>query len=364
MSEDSKSNEMVERIKAMASMYQALANAQSEFTAVKMNKSAIVRGNKEYKYGDLQAIIEATRPALNKNGFFISFVTETDYTESPIVSATPVLFHESGYEVKGNTIWISSGDRSPHAIGSAITYAKRYALSSMLCVAAEDDDDGHVAMEGQGQGDSQNSGKGAQQSPKNQSPPVAANRQSRRPATVPPNQSSTNGKLEQFVDGKLNQRFQTANGLLSIKEIKALSDALDKAEINGQDLGDYLNKTIYKETPIRSRYDIKKVDFDAIMLLLEKNPKNVFAAAISDKEDSPPWEGDHGFITQDQVNALKLAVESANIPVKQFKKWLSDYTFALHQARVDKPEQLWPAWYADIMKRIEDDAAMIINHGA
>lgn len=355
---------MSEELKGLAEAYSALATAQSKFTAVKMNQSAIVRGNKEYKYGDLQAIIEATRSALNECGIFATFVIETEYGEGrPAVSATPMLFHKNGTVIKGNTVKIVAGDGSPHSVGSAMTYAKRYALASMLCVAAEEDDDGHTAMEGQ-QGNNKRAAPQTQpQRPQNQSPPPASGRQSSKPATAPRNQSSANGRLEQWVDGKLNPKYQTANGLLSIKELKEFTDAMEKAEINGEDMAAYLNKTIYKDTPIKTRYDIRKEDFSAIMLLIEKNPKLIFTSAISDKEDdTPPWEGDQGFITTDQVDHIKKAVSAMKIPVDTFRGWLAKYTFALG-AKTDSPERIWPLWYDEIVRIIRDEPEVIMSHG-
>ena len=54
------------------------------------------------------------------------------------------LMHASGQWIEGETP-ILNKDNNPQAFGSAMTYAKRYALAAIVGVAT-DDDDGQVAM--------------------------------------------------------------------------------------------------------------------------------------------------------------------------------------------------------------------------
>ena len=94
------------------------------------------------KYASLSAIIEDTRDLLAKNGLsyaqFPSLVTNADGTRS-FAGLTTILMHTSGE-------WIESGfpvnavDEKPQSVGSAITYARRYALQSILGLQVEDDD--------------------------------------------------------------------------------------------------------------------------------------------------------------------------------------------------------------------------------
>lgn len=59
-----------------------------------------------------------------------------------------VLFiHESGewVEFEGTRV-ISAKENDPQAMGSAISYARRYSLSSVLCINSDGDDDGEKAM--------------------------------------------------------------------------------------------------------------------------------------------------------------------------------------------------------------------------
>jgi hypothetical protein len=54
------------------------------------------------------------------------------------------LRHASGETLK-NLIPIFVRDDGPQAYGSALTYARRYGVTLLLCISADDDDDGNAA---------------------------------------------------------------------------------------------------------------------------------------------------------------------------------------------------------------------------
>lgn len=88
------------------------------------------------KYADLSSVWAAIREPLSANGIA---VIQMPSAEGAKVTITTLLVHSSGQ-------WISSGltvtakEDTPQAIGSAITYIRRYALQSFAGVAPEDDD--------------------------------------------------------------------------------------------------------------------------------------------------------------------------------------------------------------------------------
>lgn len=116
----------------------ALAKAQGEFNAV-------VKGSEnphfKSKYADLAAIVDAVRPALAKNGIALSQVV-TGYNHGKVFLVTRIA--HQGEWMASECQMPARGDTA-QSVGSAITYAKRYALAAILCVAAEDDDDGNDA---------------------------------------------------------------------------------------------------------------------------------------------------------------------------------------------------------------------------
>ena len=123
----------------------ALAKAQAEFPLLERTKTVRVktRGGGEYtfSYAPLDVLIEAVRKPLSTNG--LAFVQLFD---GPAVVTR--LLHASGQWIESRIVIQPIADDSgvtPQAVGSAITYARRYSLSALLGLADETDDDGNVA---------------------------------------------------------------------------------------------------------------------------------------------------------------------------------------------------------------------------
>jgi hypothetical protein len=93
------------------------------------------------KYASLEHIITQVKPLLAKNG--LSYVQFPDVIDGQ-AGLTTMLIHFSGEWIAA-TSPLSMKDVTPQGQGSAITYMRRYALSSILGIATEDDDDGNVA---------------------------------------------------------------------------------------------------------------------------------------------------------------------------------------------------------------------------
>lgn len=88
------------------------------------------------KYADLGSVLEACKEPLNENGVVIlqPHVTEnSDYVET-------ILLHESGEWISSSTRIVCAKVNDPQALGSAISYARRYGLQSLLSMPAEDSD--------------------------------------------------------------------------------------------------------------------------------------------------------------------------------------------------------------------------------
>lgn len=123
----------------------ALAKAQGEFPRIPKNKTVAVRtktgGSYTFSYAPLETIMDAVRPVLAGNGIaVVQMVTDK--------SVTTLLLHTSGEWLMSQPLPIrisEEASNSSQALGSAITYAKRYSLSPMLGVVADDDDDGNAA---------------------------------------------------------------------------------------------------------------------------------------------------------------------------------------------------------------------------
>ena len=114
---------------------------QSEITTVTKSKQG-----HNYKYATLEDIVDIVRPTLEKHGFAVSFGVNT--TTDIIVTCT--LMHKEGHSIE-TTMQLpadkTGSKNAVQAIGSSVSYAKRYTLSSLLNIATRDDDDAQAAMQ-------------------------------------------------------------------------------------------------------------------------------------------------------------------------------------------------------------------------
>lgn len=89
-------------------------------------------------YADLLSVWRAANPALVANDIAVSQLCEPS-EDGAVVSVTTILMHKSGQWISG-TVTMRPTKADPQGIGSAITYARRYALAAAVGVCPEDDD--------------------------------------------------------------------------------------------------------------------------------------------------------------------------------------------------------------------------------
>lgn len=135
-----------------AALYCALAKAQGEFLPLAKNRTVEIQtkagGKYRFRYADLEAVLSATRAALAKNGLSTLQIVEQEAGSNQPLLRT-VLAHESGATVESRMRLPANDGGDIKNYGAAISYLRRYALSSMLSVAADDDldEDGNEGPE-------------------------------------------------------------------------------------------------------------------------------------------------------------------------------------------------------------------------
>lgn len=117
----------------------ALVKAQGELNAVSKDGK-----NPHFKstYATLQNIVESTRDVLHRHG--LAVVQTFSQTDGTYIDLTTTLVHESGEWISG-TITMRPTKPDPQGLGSAATYARRYAYAAILGIVTDDDDDGNAA---------------------------------------------------------------------------------------------------------------------------------------------------------------------------------------------------------------------------
>ena len=115
----------------------ALAKAQGQIVGA--SKSAANPYFKS-KYADLESVWDACRKPLTDHGLSVLQSPHTDTVDGVLrVSVDTMLLHTSGQYIS-DTMTVAAKDDSPQALGSCVTYLRRYALQSFAGVAPTDDD--------------------------------------------------------------------------------------------------------------------------------------------------------------------------------------------------------------------------------
>src|ERR1700738_1094282 len=128
---------------SVAALAAALAKAQSELVNPEKSLTAIIRtgrpgeGERSFRYAPLSSGLDIVRKTLGQHEIA---TVQTTTIEGGVVNLTTMLAHASGE-------WIASDwpvcpvaeTTNPQRMGAALTYARRYALFTLVGIAGEDD---------------------------------------------------------------------------------------------------------------------------------------------------------------------------------------------------------------------------------
>lgn len=112
----------------------ALLCVQRDARHISKDSDGIVDG-KMYRYPSLAAVLDAVKPKLCEHNILVLQPTRVEGSK---VTVTTLLMLEDEYIESSLTL--SAKEATPQSVGSALTYARRYGLVSLLCMATEDDD--------------------------------------------------------------------------------------------------------------------------------------------------------------------------------------------------------------------------------
>lgn len=121
----------------------ALAAAQGKMPEVPKKRVAKVKSKRtgvefSYNYADISDVLAAAIPVLSEHG--IAVLQPTEVRDDGRTILRTVLIHESGESME-STFPLPHCDDAQE-LGSALTYARRYALCALAAIASDDDDDG------------------------------------------------------------------------------------------------------------------------------------------------------------------------------------------------------------------------------
>jgi hypothetical protein len=123
----------------------ALAKAQGELVNPEKSLTATIRaesrggGEKTFRYAPLSSGLDIVRKTLGQHEIATIQTTSLDQTAG-IINLTTVLAHASGEWIASDwPVCPISETATPHRMGAALTYARRYALFTLVGIAGEDD---------------------------------------------------------------------------------------------------------------------------------------------------------------------------------------------------------------------------------
>jgi hypothetical protein len=121
-------------------LLQSLAKAQSEFPT--MPKDSKGYG---YKYTAFDTIVTLIKPILSKYG--LGYLQPITFTEDGHTAITTRIFDSKGNYIEDTallpSVSLAKGNEAQN-LGAAITYMRRYTLSSMLGISCDEDVDGSI----------------------------------------------------------------------------------------------------------------------------------------------------------------------------------------------------------------------------
>ena len=125
----------------------ALAKAQAELTNPEKSLVATIPADspgaaqRSFRYAPLSSGLEIVRKTLSQHEIATVQTTAVDQAAG-IVNLTTVLAHSSGEWIASDwPVCAISETATPHRMGAALTYARRYALFTLVGIAGEDDID-------------------------------------------------------------------------------------------------------------------------------------------------------------------------------------------------------------------------------
>ena len=119
---------------SVSSIHASFIAAQAEFGAA---VKGAVNPHFKSRYADLSAVLEAVLPALNKHGLGLLYrVHDCDVG----VRLEAVVIHTSGEELSSGILHLPVAKNDSQAVGSALSYGKRYLATGIFALQTADDD--------------------------------------------------------------------------------------------------------------------------------------------------------------------------------------------------------------------------------
>ena len=131
---------------AKAAYHSAMAQCQSKMPEISENGEIVVNGQVRSRYAKFEDIVKATKPLLSEYGF--SFSSKSQFTDKNVI-VSGIVSHAGGHSEETQTVlpFDNSGSKNNvQAVGSSLSYARRYLFCMLFNITTGgEDDDGNAA---------------------------------------------------------------------------------------------------------------------------------------------------------------------------------------------------------------------------
>jgi hypothetical protein len=211
---------------SIGSLAAALAKAQAELVNPEKSLAATIRSDgprgaeQTFRYAPLSSGLDIVRKTLGQHEI-ATFQTTAIDNEGGLIRLTTILAHSSGEWMSSDwPVCSISETAAPHRMGAALTYARRYALFTLVGIAGEDDLDAPdlptPTNQGSGPEKPTTAGNGQANGGRHKSPAV------RKPTRYPPKPNSTDSALGPEASAELCDRLLAELGALDSADAAAL----------------------------------------------------------------------------------------------------------------------------------------------
>jgi hypothetical protein len=226
----------------------ALARAQAAYVPVRKDKTARIEtksgGSFSYDYVDLASLQAAIRPALTTNE--IAY-TQAVRVRAHVVTVETVLLHASGEWLSAELDLAIADMGDARAVGSSVTYARRFGLAALAGIApADEDDDGAAAA----------------------ATPPKTRRSSARPEPKTSVTAGTNRDAASPATPESPRRAATPGALSQAQRRLLFATATDHGWAQHE-----LREEIARAFGVTSTSELHREDFDQLLNLLQRRPK-------------------------------------------------------------------------------------------
>jgi hypothetical protein len=125
----------------------AMAEMQAELPIITERGEIRVAGTLRSRYAKFEDINEEVKPVLKQHGFAMTFKVNTD----TVCKVTGILVHRAGHREQTEIVLpydISGSKNNVQAIGSSVSYGKRYVMEALLNLTSRGQDDDGKGTQG------------------------------------------------------------------------------------------------------------------------------------------------------------------------------------------------------------------------